>query len=138
MYFIHWVCREIFYVRNHLPVPDLDVSADNYAVELALSPSQDSANVVTLNLDQLKTKFQQYSVTASLQCAGNRRSEMNQVSFSFLIVICNKLCNFKYFTGESSKRIAVDSGGNGQRYVDGPSSQGRFIRRWIANTTRPN
>ena len=68
----------MFYVRNHLPVPDLDPSVENYAVEVSLSPDGDSTKVITLNLDQLKTKFKQYSVTASLQCAGNRRSEMNQ------------------------------------------------------------
>lgn len=35
--------------------------------------------VLTLSLQDLKTKFPKHTVTATLQCAGNRRSEMNKV-----------------------------------------------------------
>lgn len=34
---------------------------------------------LTLSLEDLKTRFPKHTVTATLQCAGNRRSEMNQV-----------------------------------------------------------
>lgn len=34
---------------------------------------------LTLTLEDLKTKFPKHTVTATLQCAGNRRSEMNKV-----------------------------------------------------------
>lgn len=35
--------------------------------------------VLLLLLQDLKTKFPKHSVTATMQCAGNRRSEMNQI-----------------------------------------------------------
>lgn len=35
--------------------------------------------VLTLSLHDLKTKFPKHTITATLQCAGNRRSEMNKV-----------------------------------------------------------
>lgn len=35
--------------------------------------------VLTLSLEDLKTRFPKHTVTATLQCAGNRRSEMNKV-----------------------------------------------------------
>lgn len=35
--------------------------------------------VLSLSLEELKTRFPKHTVTATLQCAGNRRSEMNKV-----------------------------------------------------------
>lgn len=35
--------------------------------------------VLLLFVQDLKTKFPKHSVTATMQCAGNRRSEMNQI-----------------------------------------------------------
>ena len=32
-----------------------------------------------LSLDDLKTKFRSHTVTATLQCTGNRRHEINEV-----------------------------------------------------------
>jgi len=63
---------ELFYVRNHLPVPEVD---DSHQLEVASFGNER----LTLNVEDLKTKYPQHTVTAVLQCAGNRRSEMNKV-----------------------------------------------------------
>ncbi|XP_057377308.1 sulfite oxidase-like [Daphnia carinata] len=67
---------DIFYVRHHFPVPDVDPSSESYSLEVVGLDEKDSLN---LNLDQLKTAYAPHTVTAVLQCTGNRRSEMNRV-----------------------------------------------------------
>lgn len=62
-----------FFKRNHLPVPRVDPAAYELRVEGL------PGGALTLSLDELKTRFPKHTVTATLQCAGNRRSEMNQV-----------------------------------------------------------
>ncbi|KAJ8412130.1 hypothetical protein AAFF_G00143970 [Aldrovandia affinis] len=62
-----------FFKRNHLPVPKVDPAA--YRLEIEGLPN----GPVSLSLDELKTRFPKHTVTATLQCAGNRRSEMNRV-----------------------------------------------------------
>jgi len=66
--------NEVFYVRNHLPVPDVD--ADSYELEIVIEGKEEP---VVLSLEDIKTKFAKVSVTSAVQCAGNRRSEMNAV-----------------------------------------------------------
>jgi len=63
---------ELFYVRNHLPVPEVD---NAHQLEVAIFGN----DRLILNVEDLKTKYPQHTVTAVLQCAGNRRSEMNKV-----------------------------------------------------------
>lgn len=63
----------VFFKRNHLPVPQVDPASYRLQVEGL------QGGTLTLTLDDLKTKFPKHTVTATLQCAGNRRSEMNQV-----------------------------------------------------------
>ena len=65
--------NELFYVRNHLPVPKVDPKT--YSLEV----SGEGVKSVKLTLEDLKTKFKEHSVTATIQCAGNRRSEMSAV-----------------------------------------------------------
>lgn len=65
--------REIFYVRNHLPVPEVDPAGRDYTLEVVGSSEKQTLN---LNLDQLKTVYTPHTITATLQCTGNRRSEM--------------------------------------------------------------
>ncbi|XP_046332499.2 sulfite oxidase-like [Haliotis rufescens] len=64
--------NELFFVRNHLPVPKVD--ANKYRLEMAVDKSS-----VKLNLSDLKAKFKAQSVTSVVQCAGNRRSEMTKI-----------------------------------------------------------
>lgn len=62
-----------FFKRNHLPVPQVDASS--YELHVEGLPG----GVLKLSLEDLKTRFPKHTVTATLQCAGNRRSEMNKV-----------------------------------------------------------
>ncbi|GLV31930.1 shopper [Carabus blaptoides fortunei] len=65
--------NDVFYVRNHLPVPVVDPAS--YELDIEIEGKQ---KVVTLTLEQLK-KFPKHTVTATIMCAGNRRSEMTKV-----------------------------------------------------------
>lgn len=66
--------NDIFFVRNHLPVPLVDPRSYKLTIKgIGVKES------VSLSLDQLKERFPKSSVTMTIQCAGNRRSEMNQV-----------------------------------------------------------
>lgn len=65
--------NELFYVRNHMPVPVID--ADDYRLEVV---NTDGTTVLTLSLDELK-KLPKHVVAATVQCAGNRRNELNAV-----------------------------------------------------------
>lgn len=62
----------VFFKRNHLPVPQVDPAS--YQLQVEGLPG-----VLTLSLEELKTRFPKHTVTATLQCAGNRRSEMNKI-----------------------------------------------------------
>ncbi|CAN6360829.1 unnamed protein product [Urochloa humidicola] len=63
---------DLFFKRNHGPIPILD-DIDSYCVTIggiAGGPRQ-------LSLDDIR-RLPKYSVTATLQCAGNRRTEMSK------------------------------------------------------------
>lgn len=62
----------LFFKRNHLPVPHVDPAAYQLRVEGLPRP-------LSLSLQELKSRFPRHTVTATMQCAGNRRSEMNAV-----------------------------------------------------------
>jgi sulfite oxidase len=66
--------NELFYVRNHLPVPDID--AKNYVLEIAIEGRDEP---LRLTLDDLISKFPKHEVDVTLQCAGNRRTDLNKV-----------------------------------------------------------
>jgi sulfite oxidase len=62
-----------FYVRNHGPTPKVDGSSYKLRIEgLVESPME-------LSLAEIKEKFRQYSVEATLTCAGNRRRELSAI-----------------------------------------------------------
>ncbi|XP_027858152.1 sulfite oxidase, mitochondrial [Xiphophorus couchianus] len=63
----------LFFKRNHLPVPQVDPVS--YRLQVEGLPK----GALTLSLKDLKTRFPKHTVTATLQCAGNRRSDMNKV-----------------------------------------------------------
>ena len=66
--------NEIFYVRNHLWVPNLDESNHKLVIELY----DGTEKVYTLK--DLMEKFKAVNITATLQCSGNRRQQMTQGS----------------------------------------------------------
>lgn len=67
-------CSEFFYIRNHLPVPDIDIKEYQLTVEI---DGQD-AKTITFNYDDIKN-LPKHSITAAIMCGGNRRSEMTVV-----------------------------------------------------------
>lgn len=65
--------NNLFFVRNHLPVPQVD--PDKFVLEVEVP----NGKPLRFTLDDLKTKFKQYTVTATIQCAGNRRLELAKI-----------------------------------------------------------
>ncbi|XP_063808681.1 sulfite oxidase, mitochondrial isoform X2 [Pseudophryne corroboree] len=68
---------ELFFKRNHLPVPD--INPDEFQLIIEGPHEADQSKPLNLSLNELKTKFPRYEITATLQCAGNRRAEINAV-----------------------------------------------------------
>lgn len=64
--------NETFYVRNHLWVPEIDES--RYKLILELPDGEEKE----YSLKDLKEKFEKVTITATLQCSGNRRNHMTK------------------------------------------------------------
>lgn len=62
----------LFFVRHHLWVPKLDAKEHELKIELS------DGEELTYSLDDLKRKFREHTISVTLQCAGNRRSHMNE------------------------------------------------------------
>ena len=65
--------NELFYIRNHLPVPEVDPETFRLDVE------GEGLRAVMFSLHALKTYFKKHHITATMQCTGNRRAELNTV-----------------------------------------------------------
>jgi sulfite oxidase len=65
---------ELFYVRNHLPVPAVDAAKHTIRVE-----GPGVKYPLEMTVADLETRFPQHTVVAGMQCGGNRRREMSQV-----------------------------------------------------------
>ena len=65
---------EDFYVRSHGDVPDLDPETWRLTVDGGAGVTRE------LSLHDLRTRFPEATVTATLQCAGNRRADMRAVA----------------------------------------------------------
>ena len=71
---------EVFFVRNHLPVPEVD--PDEYRLQICLGSDgkqDDLKQLAELTLADLKTKFKPHSVDSIVQCSGNRRSDLKKI-----------------------------------------------------------
>lgn len=62
--------RELFYVRNHGTIPEIDATTYRLAVTGLVERE------LALSLDTLMNDFPKRTVMATLQCAGNRRTEL--------------------------------------------------------------
>lgn len=67
--------NELYYVRNHLPVPNVDPEKYRLHVEVGGKVGR----CVQYSLADLKSKFPQVKVVTAVQCAGNRREDMTKV-----------------------------------------------------------
>lgn len=63
--------NKLFYVRNHMWVPVIDNAAE-YEINIELP----SGDVKSYSIQDLQSRFKQHTVTAVLQCSGNRRKDM--------------------------------------------------------------
>lgn len=67
---------DLFYVRQHMWVPDVDEAKHKLVIELSDGEEKE------YSLQDLKEKFKEVSITATLQCSGNRRKHMTKESRS--------------------------------------------------------
>ena len=65
--------NELFFVRNHAAVPVVDAVAYRLLVDGMVDKS------LTLTLEDIKRDFPKRTVTATLQCAGNRREDFMKI-----------------------------------------------------------
>src|SRR5688572_33302640 len=63
----------LFFVRSHGDVPRVDV--DSYRLEV----NGRVPRPLYLSLDEIKNSFERVNISATLQCAGNRREELMAV-----------------------------------------------------------
>ena len=64
--------RDFLFIRNHLPVPSIDPATFSVQIEGL------GIREIKLSLDDLKRLFKKHEIVATLQCSGNRRSEMGK------------------------------------------------------------
>ncbi|RVE47836.1 hypothetical protein evm_007467 [Chilo suppressalis] len=67
--------NELFYVRQHMPVPELDPETHRLSVVIKEGDGRERRTV--LSMQQLQ-QLPRHTVRAALMCAGNRRTEMHQ------------------------------------------------------------
>lgn len=64
--------NDLFFVRNHNSVPNIDV--EEWALQIEANP-ECGLQQVSFTYEDLKTKFPRVEVVSTLQCAGNRQEE---------------------------------------------------------------
>jgi len=66
--------NELFFVRNHGPIPEVDPLAYRLIVRGLVGEP------LTLSLEELRQRFEHVTLDAVLSCAGNRRSELAAIA----------------------------------------------------------
>ncbi|CAM9418603.1 unnamed protein product [Ectocarpus sp. 4 AP-2014] len=108
--------NDLYYVRNHLPVPDVD--PDKYRLHVEVEGK--GARCLQYSLEDLKTKFPQVKVVTAIQCAGNRREDMTNVKpVKGLGWSCGAISNSEW-TGVLLRDVLENAGVN----VNDPESSG--------------
>ncbi|TCD65678.1 hypothetical protein EIP91_002305 [Steccherinum ochraceum] len=64
---------DLVYCRNHGPVEEVE----DETFELSIHGTPEGCT--TISMDDLRTRFEKVEIVAALQCAGNRRKEMNEI-----------------------------------------------------------
>ncbi|CAI4229261.1 unnamed protein product [Auanema sp. JU1783] len=65
--------NELFFVRNHLPVPKTDKDSHILNIE-----GIGFNKPLTMSIKDLQSKYEEVTIVSVVQCAGNRRAEMNE------------------------------------------------------------
>lgn len=97
--------NSLFYVRNHLPVPEVDPKL--YQLEVNIGKG---VTPLKLTLDQLKSKFKQHTFAVAIQCAGNRRDEMNAIKKVKGLTWAEGAIGNAYWTGVKLRDILLKAG----------------------------
>jgi cytochrome b involved in lipid metabolism len=103
----HWITPEdLHFVRNHHPMPH--VKEEEYFLTISgLGLPYGGAGAekaITFTLKDLKTKFHKHTIVNSIQCGGNRRAGMNdvsKVSYPTLTLLVLLIYIFYYFCSVS-------------------------------------
>jgi sulfite oxidase len=66
---------DLWFIRNHHPVPVID--EHSYKFDINFDETLES-----LTLSDLKSRYRKHHVTSTIQCGGNRRKEMNNISLT--------------------------------------------------------
>lgn len=66
--------NDLFFVRNHMPVPQMD---DDALRNFCLRVEGEGIFSRCFRIEELKKMFAQRTVTTTIQCGGNRRSELS-------------------------------------------------------------
>lgn len=67
--------NEVSFVRNHLPVPDID--PEKYELEIA---GEGVEQPIKLSLKELRTAYKQHTIAVTIQCSGNRRAALQEIA----------------------------------------------------------
>ncbi|KAI3413648.1 hypothetical protein GPALN_011137 [Globodera pallida] len=65
--------NQLFFVRNHMSVPETHEQTHCVRIDGIGVDKQ-----IVLSVDDLRNKFEPVTITSAIQCAGNRRYDMNQ------------------------------------------------------------
>ncbi|KAF9273588.1 hypothetical protein BGZ68_001370 [Mortierella alpina] len=70
---------DVFFKRNHGPIPDIRLEDHQVYIGVQTNELSEKVDWKVLNMQDLMTKWPKATITASLQCAGNRREGLAQL-----------------------------------------------------------
>ncbi|KAI0783611.1 Oxidoreductase, molybdopterin-binding domain-containing protein [Abortiporus biennis] len=101
--------EDLIYCRNHGPVEEVDTETSSLEIH-----DEKSANTVKFTFKELQADFPRHEIIAVLQCAGNRRKEMNELKKVHGILWNDGVvCNAKW-AGVRLRDVLLRSGINTQ------------------------
>lgn len=101
--------KNIWFIRNHHPVPKLD---KDYSVKI----SGNGLTTINLSLEDIKNKYHKKDIISTIQCAGNRRKEFNNLEKTLgLNWNIGAISNAKW-SGISLKEVINDLKENDQEF----------------------
>ncbi|CAD5234242.1 unnamed protein product [Bursaphelenchus xylophilus] len=97
--------NELFFIRNHMPVPQTDAKTHSLQIE-----GLGVKRPIRLSVEDLKLKYEPVNVVSVVQCAGNRRNDMNEYKkVNGLMWTGTAISNAKW-TGARLRDILITAG----------------------------
>jgi sulfite oxidase len=94
-----------FFVRTHGDVPQLDASSYLFSVDGAVKQP------MKLNMSEIRQRYAEVSVIATLQCAGNRRGELVSVApINGEVMWSSEVLGTGVWTGVRLRDVLMDAG----------------------------